>query len=112
METASVVGQAFWLLFKQTWWWVVPILGGLYVYHRKTAVPDDPPPTPEPVLLPDLSPEWKVVRNLTDAIYTAIDNAIEALADDGLIEDTDEEAISELADRLGDYAMYGKRVQV
>lgn len=53
--------------------------------------------------VPDLTPDWKVVRNLADAISSCVDDAVEVLSEEYDL-DTDDETNSRLADRLLDLA--------
>jgi len=49
--------------------------------------------------IPEMDASWKVVRNLADAMYTCVDDAVELLSEEYDL-DGDEETQSRLADRL------------
>lgn len=63
-------------------------------------------PTTVPNPIPQVESDWKIVRNLADAMYTAVDNTIADLLDEGLIDvdQEDEDAMAAVADRLWDLA--------
>lgn len=63
---------------------------------------------------PDLPPDAKVVRRLEDAILECVDNTVEVLIDawEGEMPEVDtpeyEQVVSELADRVFNYATKGE----
>lgn len=64
-----------------------------------------------PILLPDLTADWKAIRNLSDAIFECVQNAVQSLVDECDLPD-DEDAIDLLTARVYALATTGEEEPV
>lgn len=76
-------------------------LAALLAYADYGVDPTEPPYNP----IPDVTSDWKLIRRLTEAMFTSVDEAVNTLIDEGYVDPDDEDLHSLVADRLFDLAI-------